>query len=164
MRASRLPGRTNRVARMWVAGGSLGAGLTGRELVAARTGDLVEIADGRLAVQTRGRLPRLVPIRGVYTELVWEAIGDTSGGWFVTSESNTVVHSIAERLDRGNGKGLSLRPARSTWLLAHIVAGTSLDVIRHVAGSLSGNTLTELLQYTNHTLDDETAALGALGA
>ena len=105
-----------------------------------------------------------MPIRGVYTELVWEAIGDTSGGWFVTGESNKVVHCIAERLDRGNGKGLSLRRARSTWLLSHIVAGTSLDVIRHVAGSLSGNTLTELLQYTKHTLDDETAALGALGA
>ena len=58
----------------------------------------------------------------------------------------------------------SLRRGRSTWLLSHVVAGTPLHIVQHVAGSLSGNTLTELLQYTKHTLDDDTAAVGALRA
>ncbi len=164
VRAGRLVGRANRAARMWVVGGSLGGGLRGPELVAARTEDVVGIADRQLAVRVRGRQPRLVPIRQTYTDLVWEAISDAPGGRFITSTSRNAVHWTVDLLTPLNGEKLSLRRARSTWLLAHFVAGTPLNVLQHVAGSLSGNTLTGLLQHTEGTLDDETAALGALWA
>ena len=66
------------------------------------------------------------------------------------------------RLNPSKGERFSLRRGRSTWLLAHIFAGTPLHVVQHVAGSLSGNTLTELLQYSKPTLDDDTAAVGMI--
>lgn len=164
VRSARLVGRANRAGRMWVVGGSLGAGLKGTELAAARTEDVVGIADQRLAVRVRGRLPRLVPIRQTYTDLVWEAIGDVPGDRFITGTSRNAVHWVVGLFTPLNGERFSLRRARTTWLLSHVAAGTPLDVLQHVAGSLSGNTLTELLQHTKGTLDDETAAVGALWA
>ena len=46
VRTARLVGHSNRATRMWIVGGSLGGGLSGPELTAANTSDLVEIADG----------------------------------------------------------------------------------------------------------------------
>ena len=151
VRAARLVGRVNRPARLWVVGGSLGAGLMGPELFAAGTGDLVEVVDGRLAIQVRGRKPRLVPIRRTYTDLVWEAIGDTCVGRFVKTKNIRAVHAVVESLILGRGKGFSLRRGRSTWLVAHIADGTPLQVVKRIAGSLSGTTLDELLYYTVDT-------------
>ena len=164
VRTARLVGFSSRATRMWIVGASLGAGLSGPELTAANSSDLVEIADGRLAVQVRGRNARLVPIRHRYTDLVWEAIGDTPDGRFIPGQVRNRVYHIVYRLNPTDGESFSLRRGRSTWLLSHVVAGTPLHIVQHVAGSLSGNTLTELLQYTKHILDDDTAAVGALRA
>ena len=120
--------------------------------------------NGRLAVQVRGRNARLVPIRQRYTGLVWEAIGDTPGGRFIPGQVRNRVYHIVYRLNPTEGENFSLRRGRSTWLLSHVVAGTPLHIVHHVAGSLSGNTLTELLQYSKHALDNDTAAVGALRA
>ena len=164
VRTARLVGFSSRATRMWIVGASLGAGLSGPELTGANSSDLVEIADGRLAVQVRGRNARLVPIRHRYTDLVWEAIGDTPDGRFIPGQVRNRVYHIVYRLNPTDGESFSLRRGRSTWLLSHVVAGTPLHIVQHVAGSLSGNTLTELLQYTKHILDDDTAAVGALRA
>ena len=163
-RAARLPGRANRAARMWVVCGSLGAGLHGPEVTAANTSDLIEIADGRLAIQVRGRKPRLAPIRRYYTDLAWAAISDTPGRRFITGTNHNAVHWVTDLLGPIGRKGLSLRRARSTWLLAHIVAGTPLDAIKQIAGSLSASTLNELLEYRENTLDDQTSAIEGLRA
>ena len=48
--------------------------------------------------------------------------------------------------------------------MAHLLAGTSLAVLRKIGGPLSANTLDGLLRYTVTAIDEETAALGALGA
>ena len=74
------------------------------------------------------------------------------------------VHVVTRRLGPVNTQGLSLRRARSTWLSAHLVAGTPLASLRRVAGPLSSNTLDGLLGYANASTDDMTAVTGALGA
>ncbi len=137
-RAARLPGRANRAVRMWVVCGSLGAGLNGPELAAANTAYLIEIDEGRLAVRVRGRKPRLASIRRYYTDLAWEAIADTPSGRFIKGNSSKTVHWVVGLIGPSNRKGLSLRRARSTWLLAHVVAGTPLDVIKQPAEGTLG--------------------------
>lgn len=162
--AATLPGPANRATRMWVVCGALGAGLKGTEIAAARTADLETITDGRLMVRVRGTHRRLVPIRSTYTDLTRTAVGLCPADRFVTGDHRNAVHIIAQRLDPGDGQGFSLRRARSTWLAAHLNAGTPLSVLRGVAGPLSANTLDGLLGYTTNNLDEMTAVMGALGA
>ena len=131
--AGGLPGRADRSKRMWTVCGSLGAGLRGVEIAASRTSDLQDIGDDRLAMRIRGRNPRLVPIRKDYTNLARAAIRASATDRFIPTNSHNVVHSTVLRVD----PSLSLRRARSTWLVAHLTAGTPLAVLRRVAGPLS---------------------------
>ena len=110
VRAARLVGHVNRACRMWIVGGSLGAGLKGTELAAAGTEDVVEIANGGIAVQVRGSQPRLVPIRETYTDLVWESIGAIPGGRFIPATNRNAVHRIVDLLTPLNGKRLLASP------------------------------------------------------
>ena len=48
--------------------------------------------------------------------------------------------------------------------MAHLTAGTPLGVLRMIAGPLSATTLDGLMPFATNSLDEETAALGALGA
>ena len=162
--AANLSGWANRSKRMWVAAAALGAGMRGTEIAVARTGDLRDIDGGRLAVQVRGRHPRLVPIRQNYTTLARKAADSSPTDRFFPTDARNAVHSVVGRLDPGDGQCLVLRRARSTWLVAHMVAGTPLAVLRRVAGPLSANTLDGLLDYTTDILNDNTAVMGALRA
>ena len=102
----------------------------------------------------------LVPIRTDYTDLARAATNASATDWFVPTDARNIVHTTVSRLD----PRLSLRRARSTWLLAHLTAGTPLGVLRMIAGPLSATTLNGLLPFTTNSLDEETAAMGALGA
>ena len=67
----------------------------------------------------------MVPIRRAYTELVREALEHSQNGRFIQTTGQNIVYWIGSGLDIGDGEGLSLRRARSTWLHAHLLAGTS---------------------------------------
>ena len=156
----RLPGPANRSQRLWIACGSLGAGLRGNEIAAAHTSDIEKLGDGRLAVRVRGTEPatganpnRLHRPR----QSSHQRIRHRS---FVPTDARNIVHNTVSKLE----PRLSLRRARSTWLLAHLTVGTPLAVLRMIAGPLSANTLDGLLPFATNSLDEETAALGALGA
>ena len=66
-------------------------------------------------------------------------------------------------LDFGEG-GLNLRRARTTWLTAHLLAGTSLPSLRVLAGSLSAQTLIELIDLMVDEVDPEQAIQEGLRA
>ena len=55
--------------------------------------------------------------------------------WFIPNEGRNAVHWVTGRLDPGNGQGLSLRRARSTWQVAHLVAGTPVAVLQENRGA-----------------------------
>ena len=169
-RAGELLTSGDQPGRLWVSGAGFGAGLNGVALHAAETGDLRDLGDGRLAVAVRGRNPRLVPIRSCWTETVHRAAelaqqrrGDTSSMRFVWAADKNAVARLAAGLDFGHG-GLSLRRARATWLTAHLVAGTPLPALRIIAGGLSGQTLTELIDLAVGGIDADTAVRQGLGA
>ena len=164
VQAARLAGRFNRAARLWVVGGAFGGGLYGGEITAATVHDFEEIVDGRLVVATRGPKARMVPIRRAYTELVREALEHSQNGRFIQTTGQNIVYWIGSGLDIGDGEGLSLRRARSTWLHAHLLAGTSLPALRRIAGPLSANSVDILLKDAAAALDNETAVMEGLRA
>ena len=75
------------------------------------------------------------------------------GGRFVRTRNRNAVYELAARLAPMGGAGLVLRRARTTWLAAHIEAGTGLAVLRAIAGPVSPSTLTALMSETAAELD-----------
>ena len=128
-------------------------------------GDLVEMGDGRLAVDVSGRNPRVVPIRGDYTETLREAAEEAAGqAKFFSGKHKNAALYIAEKLIVEGLGGLSILRSRSTWLTAHLVAGTPLGALRKIAGPLSVRTLNSLVDAAAETLTPEEAARQGLGA
>ena len=164
-----LPKPVGQADRCFVAGGGCGGGLNGVELSAAKTSDLHERGNGRLAIQVRGHRPRLVPIRACWTGTVRQAArlskerDGRSSTWFIRHRDKNAVSRIAASLDFGQG-GLNLRRARATWLTAHLMAGTSLPTLRILAGSLSAQTLIELTELAIEEIDPERAVIEGLRA
>ena len=162
-----LPKPVVQADRCFVAAGGCGGGLNGVELSAAKTSDLRELGNGRLAIEVRGRRPRLVPIRACWTPTVLQAArlarerDGRSSTWFIRHHDKNAVSRIAASLDFGEG-GLNLRRARATWLTAHLMAGTSLPTLRILAGSLSAQTLIELTELAIEGIDPEQALIEGL--
>ena len=165
-----LPTQGDQPGRLWVAGGGCGAALNGVELSAAETGDLEAYGNGRLVIEVRGHRPRRVPIRACWTETVRQAArlaqereGNESSARFIRSRCKNAVSGIAASLDFGQG-GLNLRRARTTWLTAHLVAGTPFSDLRVLAGSLSAQTIIELIDLMVDEVDPEQAIQEGLRA
>lgn len=148
-------------ARLWTGGSALGAGLSGTEIAAAAVED-VTIVDRGLIVEIGGDNPRSVPILSRYAPIVKEAMNAAGSGRFVVSKAKSPAPGIAGYIEV-DGAGLMLPRARSTWLCAHLRGGTSLDVLRVIAGPVGADRLTALLEYTAADLDPADAARRALG-
>ena len=167
--AAGLQGAANRVDRLWAAGAALGAGVSGPEILAAQISDLREIAGDRLALQVRGSNKRLVPIRGSCTHVVRQAISlvgarqpDTDSR-FICSDHPAGAAKIANQISIGD-QFLRLRRARSTWVTAHLLAGTSWPTLRKIAGPIAARTLVELCDAITPNIDPEQAVLDGLRA
>lgn len=161
--SARLPARADPGGRRWVVAATLGAGLLSPVIASATTDDVIELGDGRLGVHVRGKHARVVPIRGDYTALVAEAMKLVGTGRFVRATHRTAVSMLCRQLGF-DGQVLMVRRARSTWLVAHLHAATPLSVLRRIAGPVSGDTLTALLESAAADLDAVDAAFRGLGA
>ncbi len=165
-----LAGFENPEGRRWVVAGSLGAALSGPELAAAEIGDLRDLSGGRLAVRVRGRNSRLVPIRGCCTHLVRQAVSIVqqrpagASHRFVLATTKNAATRIANAVTIGRGRGLSLRRARNTWLIAHLRAETPLLALNAIARPLSAATLNDLLTVSGDSIDAEEAVVKGLRA
>ena len=87
-------------------------------------------------------------------------VGD---GRILRATHRTAVYMLCRQVGIGD-LALSVRRARSTWLVAHLHASTSLAVLRQIAGPVSADTLTALLTASATDLDPMDAASGGLGA
>ena len=121
---------------------------------------------GRLAVwvDPEGPSARLVPVRSGYTALLNRAVEHSNGQRFVAGTSRNAVFALAKGIEVHGFGHFYLTRARSTWLQAHLLAGTSLAALRAIAGPLSLNTLDRLLGPVSQTIDPRDAALEGLGA
>ena len=155
------PGQASEAAAVFL---SVGAGFNGAEVGLTTPDDVVAVGEGRLAVQAKGRHPRLVPIRLPYTELARRAVDAATGGTFFAGTHRNVVHDAAARIPVPDGGHLRFRRARVTWLRAHLLAGTDLAALRVLAGPVSANTLSDLIDMSTEALDAEAALLRGLRA
>lgn len=162
--AALLIGGPGRAAELAVAGLSLGAGLDAPRIRLASPTDVIDLGSGRLGTQVRGPHGRVVPIRANCTDLVLRAVEFAGDGRFIRAASRNGVYIAAERvIVHGFGR-LELARARSTWLRAHLVAGTPLAALRVIAGPLSLNTLNDLLAPASEAFSAEAAAVEGLRA
>lgn len=156
--------RGDRPEEAWVVCASLGAGLSGREAAAVSPGDLAGLGGGRAGVRVAGRDARLVPLRADFGGLALRAGRAVGGGRFVAGAGRNAVHRVAGRVVVEGLGSFSFRRGRSSWLAAHLVAGTPLAALRVIAGPLSMRTLDDLLGSCCEGLDPEAAALAGLRA
>ena len=145
---------------------SLGAGLSAIDIQRATPGDVVDMGQGRPAiwVDNHSQKARLVPIRADYTDLLNRAIKHSNGQRFVSGTSRNAVFVLAKRIEVHGFGHLLLARARSTWLQAHLLAGTPLAALRVIAGPLSLDTLNRLLSPAAQSISPEDAAMEGLGA
>ena len=160
-----LTGYTHRPARMWIAAGSLGAGLAGTELGSAQVDDVVDEGD-RLAIRVRGRNSRIVPVRACWTDTLKEAVAATKAeqnSRFVVPKGRNSVYRFVKGIAPVNGSPLGFSRVRATWLTAHLTAGTPLAALKIIAGPLSVNTLDGLVDAATETFTADTAYLQGFG-
>ena len=155
-------GHSNRAARLWVVAALLGAGLRGLEAALAQLEDLIELGEGRLGVKVRGRHERIAPVRREYTATARAAAEAAAGPKFVTLTTPNPTSRVAARI-KLEGRTLNLSRARATWLRAHLHGGTSLGVLRAIAGPVSVVRLNDLLREPLEVLDPLDAATRGLG-
>ena len=162
-RSVRMPGRTNRAARLWAGCASLGCGLYAAEAALVRPEHITEASDGRLQVHVGERNPRIVPIRHEWTAIGREALDAATDNRFVRGQDPTSsLRQVAVRIFDNpavnpHAPSLSWYRARNTWLLAHLRAGTPVHVLHRLAGSLSLGHLHALGRYLGE-IEDQTAA------
>ncbi|WIB00258.1 hypothetical protein [Curtobacterium sp. MCBA15_012] len=125
----------------------LGAGLTGAEIIAARTSD---ITDDGTSVSVHGAASRTVPLLHEWTTRMRERtdfIG--SDGWVFRAEqrggnTNLITDFVSRK---GPTVQLQARRMRATWLAHHLEAGTPLKRLLRVAGLRSAEALDRVLPF-----------------
>ena len=159
--AAVMPGRSNRVARMWVVVAALGAGLLGTEIALCGPQHLIPRPGGRVAVQVPGENPRLTMVRGIYTDMALRAAHDCDGDKFLAGGSpDTAASSIAVRIEPD---GLCLRRARVTWLAAHM-AHTPPAALHLMAGGPGLRSFDDVLSHASTAMTPEEALMLGMGA
>ena len=126
--------------------------------------DVTYMGNGRVGIWVRDTRSRLVPIRANYTELVLQAVMFAGDGQFIKAKNRNAVFNAARRVMVHGFGPLELPRARSTWLIAHLTAGTPLAALRAFAGPLSMNTLDALIGPASQALPPEAAAVEGLRA
>ena len=159
-----LKGEPGRPEELAVAGFSLGAGMNAPQIRLAMPGDVIDMGNGRVGIEVKGRHARLVPIRVDYCDHVVRAVEFAGDGPFFKAKSRNAVFCAAERVMVHGFGHLELPRARSTWLKAHLAAGTSLPALRVIAGPLSMNTLDGLIGAVSEMLTAQAAAVEGLRA
>lgn len=155
-------GHSTRAERLWVVTALLGAGLRGPEAALIHVVDVIDLGEERLGIKVRGRHQRIVPVRREYTATARAAIEAANGPKFVTLTTPSRISRVAARI-KLDGRPMLLSRARATWLRAHLHAGTSLEVLRAIAGPLSAARLDDLLRDPLEVLDPLSAAMRGLG-
>lgn len=156
-----MPGRRNEVARAATLSLACGAGLQGAAIARIGPQHILRRGNGRVAVRVDDRL---IPVREPYTDMILRAARECDGDRFVPGINHSSVATVARRIKGSDGRGLLLRRARTTWLVAHLVAPTPLAALRKFTGPLGGDTLTALLEYASDELDPEEALEMGWGA
>ena len=152
------PLRRTTAQAMWLLG--LGAGLDGRwntkvkGTAVSRVGDVVVVA-------VPDPVARLVVVRAAYATALLELAAEVGEGLLVGARkvSKNSPSELAAGITIDGGR-LEFSPARlrSTWLVAHLEAGTQLPVLLRAAGMRTFGSLGDLLGSVRPLADDKARA------
>ena len=139
----------------------LGAGLDGRWLHRVHGGDVDQV-DGITVIEVPDPAPRVAPVRARWATTVLELAEQAGDGLLFGGErpSKNLVNRRAGDFDLGKDtpKPNAAR-LRSTWLVAHLAAGTRLPELVEAAGLQGITTLSDLLPYIERLSPAEARAL-----
>jgi integrase len=114
-----------------------GAGLATRELLSVRTGDVDVRGDAVHILVWSGR-PRLVPVLPAWQPGLRAAMKELGHDEWVFRVGRNGIRpaQVTDFLHRGHTTNLDVRPARmrTTWMLAHLEAGTPPRDLLRIAG------------------------------
>lgn len=132
---------------MWLLG--MGAGLDGRWNTKI-TGTVVSTAGDLAVVQVPDPAARLVVVRGAYAPALLALAAEVGEGLLVGDRKvgRNAASEFASDISIDQGR-LVFSPGRlrSTWLVAHLEAGTQLPVLLQAAGMRTFGSLGDLLDY-----------------
>lgn len=135
----------------------LGAGLDARWVARIRGVDVQRVG-GLVVVSVPDPMARDVVVRSAYAEELVE-LAEAAGENFIVgtgSASKDAVNRIVARLEVDRGRLLfSPRQARNTFIVAHLNAGTHLDVLRQACGLRSFDAFRDLYQYLDPITADQ---------
>lgn len=142
-------------------GATLGAGLRPGELARLASGDVTR-QRARVVVTLRGRDARTVPVLAPYGDDLAAVARERPGYLFrpgaVVRTTKNLVGEVADRLVRDPDEvALSSARARSTFICAHLAAGTALGEICDLAGL---HDVESLLRYARHVPGAATSKAG----
>lgn len=125
----------------------LGAGLTGREIVAAKAAD-VAVTDNGVIVEVRGAQARQVPVLAEWEALLQVRLSSTDGWLFRDGQEGGNPNLVSDFVSRSHQRlTVQARRLRSTWIVHHLTVGTPLPVLLDAAGLQSAEALDRLLPF-----------------
>lgn len=124
-----------------------GAGLTGREIVAAQRGDVTS-SGSALVVHVRGAAARTVPVLTEWEHVLMGRAADSHGWLFRAGQEGGNRNLITDFVSRSHQRlNVQARRLRATWLVHHLTIGTPLPVLLTAAGLQSAEALDRLLPF-----------------
>ncbi|WP_022904514.1 hypothetical protein [Curtobacterium sp. B8] len=125
----------------------LGAGLTGAEIIAARSADVGALGT---SITVRGASARVVPVVPDWAHRIQERRDFLPGeGWmFRAQQRGSNINLITDFVSHGGpAVQLQARRMRATWLAHHLETGTPLKRLRRIAGLHSAEALDRVLPF-----------------
>ncbi|WP_146236288.1 hypothetical protein [Curtobacterium sp. MCBD17_023] len=132
-----------------------GAGLTGREIIAARHGDISRDEQAYL-IHVRGTAARSVPVTAEWEHLLERRVSSSSGWLFRDGQEGGNPNLITDFVSRSHQRlNVQARRLRATWLVHHLTLGTPLPILLQAAGLQSAEALDRLLPFVPARSDDD---------
>jgi hypothetical protein len=132
-----------------------GAGLTGREVVAATHDDVIRDGPGYL-IRVQGPAARTVPVSAEWEHLLSERLAGRGGWLFRDGQQGGNPNLITDFVSRSHQRlNVQARRLRATWLVHHLTVGTPLPILLHAAGLQSAEALDRLLPFVPERSDDD---------
>ena len=144
----------------------IGAGLSGKEIIATRIDD-IEPDELGVLIHVRGHRPRIVPVLRQWERALVEQTETARGaGWaFRKGQAGDNPNLISDFVSRSRGKiDLQARRMRTTWIVAHLDAHTPPFMLLRAAGMQSLEALNRFAQYAApQTFERQREALRGIG-
>lgn len=147
--AASQPTEAKRIDAMALLSLGIGAGLSGREIIAVRLTDVLVSEEG-VVVEVGGDRARHVPVLRAWERGLMECVAarDADAFAFRQQQQGANPNLLTDFVSRSRGRiTLQARRMHSTWIIHHLEAGTPLSLLLPAAGLKEPEALGRFMQY-----------------